>query len=382
MRVFAAGSGGAYDSDIANGIAWAASHGAKVINLSLGATGGPYPMTLCNAVQLAINSYGTAIVVAAGNGDPPGTPTSAPTWPAACPGAIGVAATDESDLPGTFSNYGNPNVFVSAPGVDVLSTWPGGRRYAYLDGTSMASPYVAGLVGLIRSLHPEASVDQVREILALSSDKVGAWAYGADPYGMCAGCTWEQHYGYGRINVQRALSAGVPPPPAAGASPASSPAAATAAALRSPRHESTDGARLRGGRSSPRHAPTALPRARRERPDFGATLRLPEDEAAEELHAPAAHDRRRDRATGSASSSRSRGSYRYCVRASDGAGNRLARLRGSPRSVEDTGRRSAELEGPRTRVAYGWPKTKGSPLTLRLRRIAVRSVPPVKPVVT
>ena len=43
VRVFAAGSGGAYDSDIANGIAWAASHGAKVINLSLGATGGPYP---------------------------------------------------------------------------------------------------------------------------------------------------------------------------------------------------------------------------------------------------------------------------------------------------------------------------------------------------
>ena len=125
-RVFSAdASQGADDSDIANGIAWAASHGAKVINLSLGATGPTYPFTLCNAVELAINSYGAAVVAAAGNGNPPGTPVATPSYPAACPGAIGVAATDESDLPASFSNYGSPDVFVSAPGVDVLSTWPG-----------------------------------------------------------------------------------------------------------------------------------------------------------------------------------------------------------------------------------------------------------------
>jgi subtilisin family serine protease len=213
VRVFSAdASQGAYDSDIANGIAWAASHGAKAINLSLGATGGPYPITLCNAVELAMNSYGASVVAAAGNGNPPGTPVATPTWPAACPGAIGVAATDSSDQPASFSNYGNPDVFVSAPGVSILSTVPG-SAYALEQGTSMASPYVAGLVGLIRSLHPEASVAQVRQILALGSDKVGSGAYGADPYGTCAGCTWEAHYGYGRINVQKALSTAVPPPP-------------------------------------------------------------------------------------------------------------------------------------------------------------------------
>ena len=126
VRVFSSDASlGAYDSDIANGIAWAASHGAKVINLSLGATGGSYPYTLCNAVELAMNSYGASVVAAAGNGNPPGTPVSTPTWPAACPGAIGVAATDSSDQPASFSNYGNPDVFVSAPGVNVLSTVSG-----------------------------------------------------------------------------------------------------------------------------------------------------------------------------------------------------------------------------------------------------------------
>jgi thermitase len=322
VRVFADGSDGAYDSDIANGIAWAASHGAKVINLSLGATGGPHPVTLCDAVHLAINSYDTAIVVAAGNGDPPGIPTSAPTWPAACPGAIGVSATDDSDLPGTFSNYGNPNVFVSAPGVDVLSTWPG-NTYAYLDGTSMAAPHVAGLVGLIRSLHPEASVDQVREILALSSDKVGAWAYGADPYGMCAGCTWEQHYGYGRINVQRALSAGVPPPPplppappAPPPPPPPPPPPSAAPDTKAPtvhvyaaagRHRVTLRLRYRVRDESSRTSERLFVyRKTKLLKSFTRPLRTTDDAVAYWVGFKFA----------------TRGSYRYCVRASDAAGNR------------------------------------------------------------
>jgi subtilisin family serine protease len=212
VRVFPAdATQGAALSDVADGILWAAAHGAKVINLSLGATGGSYPTTLCDAVSVAIDSYDAVVVAAAGNGQPEGTPTSTPTYPAACPGAIGVAATDSSDLPGSFSNYGHPNVFVSAPGVNVLSTYAGG--YAYLSGTSMASPYVTALAGLVRSLHPGASATTVRQILALSSDKVGSYAYGADPYGTCASCTWEQHYGYGRIDVPRALATAVPPPP-------------------------------------------------------------------------------------------------------------------------------------------------------------------------
>jgi thermitase len=213
VRVFPQdASQGAALSDVADGIAWAAQHGAQAINLSLGAVGGAYPITLCNTVELAINSYHSVVVAAAGNGNPPGTPVATPTYPAACPGAMGVGATDSNDDPTSFSNYGNPDVFVSAPGEFVLSTMPG-DAYAYMDGTSMASPFVTALAGLIRSQHPGASVSQVRQMLALSSDKVGTSPYGADPYSTCSGCTWEPHYGYGRINVQRALSTAVPPPP-------------------------------------------------------------------------------------------------------------------------------------------------------------------------
>jgi hypothetical protein len=235
VRVFPAGSNPlADDSDIADGIAWAASHGAKVINLSVGGYGA-YPVTLCNAVELAVDSYGAVVVAAAGNGDVNGDPVSTPSYPAACPGAIGVAATDWNDDPAPFSNYGSPDVFVSAPGYFVLAPYPTADcppsygdppDYCELSGTSMASPHVAGLVALIRTLHPEASVTQVREILALSSDKVGAGAYGADPYGTCAGCTWEPFHGYGRIDVARALAAGVPaapPPPPPPAPPALPP---------------------------------------------------------------------------------------------------------------------------------------------------------------
>jgi subtilisin family serine protease len=320
VRVFSADANqGAYDADIANGIAWAASHGAKVINLSLGATGGSYPITLCNAVELAINSYGVSVVAAAGNGNPSGTPVSTPTWPAACPGVIGVAATDSSDLPASFSNYGSPDVFVSAPGVSVLSTFPG-NQYAYLSETSMASPYVAGLVALIRSLHPEASVGQVREILALSSDKVGAGSYGADPYSTCPGCTWDPHYGYGRIDVQNALATAVPPPPPPPPLPPASPppppppatsGSHTAAPVvhvyaASGRHRKALHLRYRvqddRGQTSER---VLVYRKATLLKTFTRPLRETDDTAAYWVSFRFA----------------ARGSYRYCVRASDGASN-------------------------------------------------------------
>ena len=219
VRVFDnSGSGEAALSDVANGIAWAASHGATAINLSLGAySPAGMPLTLCNAVELAINSYHSVVVAAAGN-----DAVASRSYPAACPGAIGVAATDETDAPAYFSNYGSPNVFVSAPGTNILSTYPSAfdcfpdpAGYCTLSGTSMASPLVTALAALIRTEHPEATVGQVKQMLAENSDKLGPGPYVAAPLGTCPTCTWEQHYGYGRINVQRALTASVPalPPP-------------------------------------------------------------------------------------------------------------------------------------------------------------------------
>jgi thermitase len=196
--------GDGYSSDVANGIVWAAQKGAKVINLSLG---GPYSQTDCDAVYTAEHTYGALIVAAAGNES-----TSTPSAPAACPGAVGVAATDESDAPAWFSNFGQPNVFVSAPGVNICSTlWP--DAYDCWDGTSMASPFVAGVAALRLGEYPSSTPADVRRVLAGSSDKVGGVAYGADPYNTCDGCTWQASYGYGRVDVASALGAPAPPAP-------------------------------------------------------------------------------------------------------------------------------------------------------------------------
>jgi len=206
-------TGSGYDSDVASGIVWAAQQGARVINLSIG---GAYSQTICNAVSAAEQTYGALIVAAAGNES-----SSAPSAPAACPGAVGVAATDDLDSPAYFSNYGSPDVFVSAPGVHIDSTWPG--TYADESGTSMASPFVAGVAALRFGEHPESTPADVRGVLAATSDKVGGVAYGTDPYNTCADCTWQQRYGYGRVNVGAALADATPPPSSPPPPPPASP---------------------------------------------------------------------------------------------------------------------------------------------------------------
>jgi len=305
VRVFhddGTGKAIASDADVADGIAWAAQHGAKVINLSLGATGA-YPITVCNAVELATSSYHAVVVAAAGNSNVP-----TPTYPAACPGAIGVAATDQGDVPASFSNYGSPDVFVSAPGVDILSTWPAPDMYAYENGTSMAAPYVTGLAALIMSEHPEASVWQVKHVLAQSSDKVGSYGYGADPYGFCAGCTWEAHFGYGRIDAQRALAAALPPPPP----PAGPDTKAPVVRLYAARGRRGALLRLRyrvsddGGRTSER---ISVSRRTRVLKRFSRPLRSTDGAVAYWVawRAPS-----------------KAGRFRFCVRAADSAGNSAA----------------------------------------------------------
>src|SRR5436190_580431 len=180
-------------SDVADGILWAAQHGARVINLSLG--DGGYSQTVCNAVSTAEHTYGALIVAAAGNES-----TAASSAPAACPGAVGVAATDQLDSPASFSNFGSPDVFLSAPGVAIDSTYLGGL-YASADGTSMASPFVAGVAALRFGQYPSSTPADVRRVLASTAAKIGGVTYGTDPYGTCTGCTWQATYGYGRVDV-------------------------------------------------------------------------------------------------------------------------------------------------------------------------------------
>ena len=127
-------------SDIIKGILWAANARADVINMSLG---GPLQsFALERAVAKALEA-GAVVVCAAGNSGP--LPNSV-GYPAGYPGVIAVAASDKFDRLAEFSSRG-PAVAFIAPGVNILSTVPGGGVKT-LSGTSMASPHVAGLAAL------------------------------------------------------------------------------------------------------------------------------------------------------------------------------------------------------------------------------------------
>lgn len=192
-------NGSGYYSWISNGIIWAADNGAKVINLSLGGTS--YSATLQSAVDYAW-SRGAVVVAAAGNSS-----STTPHYPAFFENSIAVAATDSSDRKANYSNFGSW-VDVAAPGSSILSTYKGG--YSYLSGTSMATPFVSGLAGLLYSAHPDWSNGQVRSKIQASSDNIGS-----------NGIYWM----YGRINACSALdcNSGVTPSPTPNPSPLTSP---------------------------------------------------------------------------------------------------------------------------------------------------------------
>ena len=139
-------SGVANYSDIAAGVLYAAQKGAKVINLSLG--GYANSNTLKNAIDTAVNTYGVVVVAGAGNDN-----LNTPFYPAAYDNVLAVAGTAEDDAKLDFSNYA-AWVDVSAPAVNVRTTALGGD-WANGSGTSIASPFAAGLAGLLRVLHPD-----------------------------------------------------------------------------------------------------------------------------------------------------------------------------------------------------------------------------------
>jgi thermitase len=169
---------------VASGIIWAADNGAKVINMSFGGTS--YSSTVENAVNYA---WGVGVVLAAAAGN---SNTSTLMYPAAYTNVIAVAATDKNDARATFSNFGTW-VDVAAPGVDILSTYPRvGRRdrYAWMSGTSMSSPFVAGLAGLVWTTGWGTSNTAVRDQIQATVDPI----------------VTDQPIG-GRINAARAVGA-------------------------------------------------------------------------------------------------------------------------------------------------------------------------------
>lgn len=193
IKVLAADGSGS-DAEVADGIVWAVDHGADVVNMSLGGPG--ESKVLGDAVAYALQK-GVPVIAAMGNDG-----SDEKSYPAAYPGVLAVGATDAKDQAADFSQWGDW-ISVSAPGVQILSTLPTykvnlndygfSQNYAVLDGTSMATPAVAGLAALIKARYASLSPSQLKARIEAATDKVPG-VTGYDP-----------HFGFGRVNALRSL---------------------------------------------------------------------------------------------------------------------------------------------------------------------------------
>ncbi len=171
------------------GIIYAADNGARVINCSWGGVG--YSQYEQDVIDYAA-AKGALVVAAAGNDNSEEFQT-----PAYYQGVLSVAATDQNDVKTYFTNY-SYNVSVSAPGLDIISTY-GTDSYATLNGTSMASPCAAGVAALVASEYPNYTAQQIMEQVRVSSDNI----YNINP-------TFADMLGFGRVDAYRALTVSSP----------------------------------------------------------------------------------------------------------------------------------------------------------------------------
>jgi thermitase len=159
--------------DLNNGIKaidYAIKNGAKIISASWGATvSRAQAQPLIDAVKRA-DDAGVIFVAAAANDGRNNDRTDVFPTNAGFPNMIAVAASGPNDEKASFSNYGKKTVHVAAPGVDIMSTLPG-NKYGKLSGTSMATPLVAGLVGLLAAQQPDITGAQARALLQLTGAK-------------------------------------------------------------------------------------------------------------------------------------------------------------------------------------------------------------------
>lgn len=178
MAVRAVPDGDEYDKDVALALRYAVDNGAKVINTSFGKAFSPHKEWVYDAIKYAA-SKDVLIVNAAGNDsqdiDVKDTyPNDEVNKKEICDNFLTVGALNyeyNKNLVASFSNYGKRNVDVFAPGVKIYSTTPE-NKYEFLQGTSMASPEVAGVAALLRSYFPSLSAAEVKKIIMESGVKV------------------------------------------------------------------------------------------------------------------------------------------------------------------------------------------------------------------
>ncbi len=165
------------DKDVANAIRYAVDNGAQIISMSFGKAYSPYKVAVDDAVKYA-DAHGVLMVHAAGNdGANLATAKNFPN-PNYLDGGhptlwieVGASSWKGGDkLAAEFSNYGQQQVDLFAPGVDILSTVPG-NKYQRESGTSMAAPVVTGVAALVMSYYPNLSAADVKKILVASTSK-------------------------------------------------------------------------------------------------------------------------------------------------------------------------------------------------------------------
>lgn len=171
-------------SHIAEAIRYAADHGIRLINISIGGAG--RSATLQSAVDYAWSKGAILFAPAMNNG------TATPYYPAACDHVMAVSATDSNDHLAGFSNYGDW-IAIAAPGTNILTTTNGGG-YGFSFGTSFAAPIVAGVAALSLAINPALTNTQLVSLLEQSADDLGAPGY-------------DTSFGWGRVNAFHAVAA-------------------------------------------------------------------------------------------------------------------------------------------------------------------------------
>jgi subtilisin family serine protease len=195
--------GGGFMATLAEGIGWAYTHGAKVLNIS---SGGPdFSLSVLDAVNAARDA-GSMVIASMGNDN-----NSLPAYPAAYDSVVAVSSTARYDVRASYSNYGNHNDLAAPGGIMTAYQDPNGiystmptypvymttedhfwTYYDYVHGTSQAAPYVSGLASLIWSLKPSLTVYEVQETIEITAVDLGAPG-------------WDPFYGHGRVDPLAAL---------------------------------------------------------------------------------------------------------------------------------------------------------------------------------
>jgi type VII secretion-associated serine protease mycosin len=180
------------DDQIADAVRWAVDNGADVINMSLTRNTLEWPESWDDAFLYAMQKD-VVIVAAAGNR---GSGTTQVGAPATMPGVLTVGGVDRAGAASWDASAQGISVGVSAPSEQLVGAVPGGG-YVLWDGTSGATPLIAGIAALVRAAHPELdAANVIQRIISTSRD---AGASGADPI-----------YGYGLVDAAAAVTAAVP----------------------------------------------------------------------------------------------------------------------------------------------------------------------------